>query len=79
MRRTADNQIEYGRIDLQNSNMTQSPYFWLKHNDVVVVEPNKVKQENSKYNQYSGYKLSVISAIVGAASVIASVIALTVK
>ena len=79
MRRTADNQIEYGRIDLHNSNMTQSPYFWLKHNDVVVVEPNKVKQENSKYNQYTGYKLSVISTIVGAASVVASVIALTVK
>ena len=80
MRRTADNQIEYGRIDLRNSNFTQSPYFWLKHNDVIVVEPNEVKQDNSKYNQNDGYKLSVIGTVVSVTSVIASlVIALTVK
>ena len=79
MRCTADNQIEYGRLDLHNTNITQSPYFWLKHNDVVVVEPNEVKQDNSKYNQNDGYKLSVISTIVGTVSVVASVIALAVK
>lgn len=80
MRRTADGQIEYGHLDLTNSNITQSPYFWLKNNDVVVVEPNSIKQDNSKYNQNNAYKLSVISTIVGvAASVISLVIALTVK
>lgn len=79
MRRTADNQIEYGRLDLHSSNITQSPYFWLKHNDVIVVEPNNIMQDNSKYSQNKGYNLSVISTIVSAASVVASVIALTVK
>lgn len=80
MRRTANNDIEYGRINLHNSDITQSPYFWLKNNDVIVVEPNKVKQDNSKFNQNNSYKLTVVSTIVGVASVIASlVIALTVK
>lgn len=79
MRRTADNKIEYGRLDLHSSNITQSPYFWLKNNDVVIIEPNSVKQDNSKYNQNNGFKLSVISTVVGAVSVIASMVALIVK
>lgn len=80
MRRNANNDIEYGRLNLHNSDITQSPYFWLKNNDVIIVEPNNVKQDNSKFNQNNSYKLTVVSTIVGVASVIASlVIALTVK
>ena len=56
------------------------PYYYLKQNDIVYVEPNNIKQDNSKYNQNNSFKLSTISTIVSAASVIASlVIALTVK
>lgn len=80
MRRTADGQIEYGRLNLHSSDITKSPYFWLKNNDVVVVEPNDIKQDNSKYNQNSAYKLSVVSTIVGiSASIISLVIALAIK
>lgn len=80
MRRTSDNNIEYGHINLQDSKITESPYFWLKNNDVVVIPQSDVKIDNSSYNQNNGYKLSVISTIVSATSVIASlVIALTVK
>lgn len=80
MRRLQDGNFEYGRLDLHNSNITQSPYFWLKNNDVVIVDPNSIKQDNSKYNQNNAYKLSVVSTIVGiSASVISLVIALTVK
>lgn len=80
MRRNANNDIEYGRLDMRSSDITQSPYFWLKNNDVIVVEPNNIKQDNSKVNQNNQYKLTVISSIVGVVSVVASlVIALTVK
>jgi len=80
MRRTPDNQFEYGHVNLHNSDITQSPYFWLKHNDIIIVEPNKIKQDNSKVNQNNQYKLTVVSSVVGIASVIASlVIALAVK
>ncbi|MDE6489615.1 MAG: polysaccharide biosynthesis/export family protein [Muribaculaceae bacterium] len=67
-------------LDLNDSKLLESPYFYLKQNDVVVVQPNKVRQDNSKYNQNNSYKLSVISTVVSACSIIASlVIALTVK
>ena len=52
----------------------------MQPNDYLYVSPNNVRQENSKYNQNNGFKLSIISTVVSAASVIASlVIALTVK
>lgn len=80
IRETADGQREYKRIDLHDTALFSSPYFYLKQNDIVYVEPNPVKQDNSKYNQNNSYKLSVASTIISTASIIASlIIALTVK
>lgn len=78
--REENGKMTYHRLNLGSSEMLSSPYFYLKQNDIVYVEPNKIKQENSKYNTNNAYKLSMVSTIVGIASVIASlVIALTVK
>lgn len=67
-------------LDLNDSKLLESPYFYLKQNDAIVVQPNKIRQDNSKYNQNNAYKLSVISTVVSACSIIASlVIALVVK
>lgn len=72
-------QITYHHFNLNDSKTMESPYFFLQQNDVVIVEPNKIRKDNSKYNQFNAYKISVISTVVSAASVIASlVIALTV-
>lgn len=80
MREQSDGTISYQRLNLHDSSIVSSPYYYLKQNDVVYVEPNDIKQNNSKYDQQNGYKLSVISTIVSACSVIASlVIALAVK
>ncbi len=70
----------FARLDLNSSDVLTSPYFYLKQNDYVYVEPNNVRQANSRYNQDNAYKLSVISTVVSAASVVASlVIALAIK
>ncbi|MCM1020918.1 MAG: polysaccharide biosynthesis/export family protein [Muribaculum sp.] len=68
------------RFNLNDPETLKSPYFYLQQNDVVYVEPNAIRKDNAKYNQNNSYKLSVISTVVSAASIIASmVIALTVK
>ena len=78
--REVDGKRELHRLDLNKSDVFTSPYFYLQQIDIVYVEPNKIIQDNSKYNQNNAYKLSVTSTVVSAASVIASlVIALTVK
>lgn len=80
IRETEDGNRTYQRINLHDSNIFSSPYYYLQQNDIVYIEPNNIKQDNSKYNQNNSFKLSTISTIVSAASVIASlVIALTVK
>ncbi len=70
----------YHRLNLNDSKILSSPYFYLKQNDVIYVEPNKIKKDNSKYNQNNAFKLSVVATIVSALSVVASlVIALAIK
>lgn len=78
--REVDGKRIYQRLNLNNSEVLSSPYFYLQQNDVVYVEPNEIRRENAKYNQNNAYKISVVSTIVSACSVIASlIIALTVK
>lgn len=70
----------FAHLDLNSSDVLNSPYFYMQQNDYVYVEPNKIRQDNARYNQDNAYKLTVVSTIVSAASVIASlVIALTIK
>lgn len=70
----------YHTFNLNDVSTLTSPYFYLQQNDVIYVEPNEIRKENARYNQYNSYKVSVISTVVSAVSVIASlVIALAVK
>ena len=72
--RTENGKREYHRLDLTSSEIFNSPYFYLQQNDVVYVEPNQIRIDNSKYNQNNAFKLSVISTVVSSVSVIASLI-----
>ena len=70
----------FHRLDLTDANLINSDYYYLKQNDVIYVEPDKVKVVNSEYNQNNAFKVSVISTVVSALSVISSmIIAITVK
>jgi polysaccharide export outer membrane protein len=78
--REENGKINYYRFDLTSSDVLTSPYFYLKQNDAIYVSPNKIREDNSKYNQNNAFKLSVTSTIVSACSVVASlIIALAVK
>lgn len=67
-------------LDLTKSDILSSPYYYLQPNDYIYVKPNNVREGIAQYDSYKSYKLSMVSTVVSAASVIASlVIALTVK
>lgn len=71
---------EYHHLNLNDSELFKSPYFYLQQNDLLIVEPNNVRRSNATYNINNAYKIQVTSAIISACSVIASlVIALAVK
>lgn len=52
---------EFARLDMNNRNVFQSPYFNLKQNDIVIVEPSKVKRQEN--NEFIRYYLPVITAL----------------
>lgn len=64
----------FHRIDLTDANIVNSPYFYLKQNDVLYIEPDKVRVANSEYNTNNSFKISVVSTVVSAISVIASLV-----
>lgn len=78
--REENGQRAYHRVNLKDARIVDSPYYYLQQNDVVYVEPNQIKAGNAKYSQNNAFKVAVVSTIVSAVSVIASlVIALAVK
>lgn len=66
--------MTYHHLNLNDSKVNSSPYFFLKQNDVVYVEPTSARAGQADYNQNNSYKVSVISAIVSGVSVVTSLI-----
>lgn len=72
--RDNDGQKEFARLDLTKPELFASPYFYLRQNDVVYVEPNDAKKRNARYSQAQQYSITVFSSILSAVSVITTVI-----
>ena len=70
--REKDGKKEFHRFDLSQPDLFTSPYYYLQKNDVVYVEPNKARKGNALYSSNKQYNVSVISTVISAVSVIAS-------
>ena len=62
--RNIDGVITKERIDLSKADFINSPYFYLKQNDVIVVSPNDTKQKVSRLDPNAGIYISVASIVV---------------
>ena len=65
---------EFHRLNLKDANIVNSPYFYLQQNDVIYVEPSDVLAKNAEYDQNNSFKVSVISTVVSAVSVVTSLL-----
>ncbi len=65
---------EFARVDMTQPDIFASPYFYLRQNDVIYVEPNDAKKRNAKYSQAQQFNISVFSTILTTVSVITTVI-----
>lgn len=72
--RDINGEKEFARLDMTDPALFASPYFYLKQNDVVYVEPNDAKKRNARYSQAQQYTITVFSSILSAVSVITTVI-----
>jgi len=65
---------EIGRIDMTSPTLFSSPYYYLRQNDMVYVEPNKAKKKNADFSQARQYNVTVFSSIMSTLNVITNVI-----
>lgn len=72
--RDNDGKKEFVRMDVTDPALFTSPYYYLRQNDVIYVEPNNAKQRNARYSQAQQYSITVFSSILSAVSVITTVI-----
>jgi len=63
--RPTDSTVEHGTIDLSSKQLFESPYYFLRQNDVVLVNPNKNKARLSDqvFNQRLSIAFSIINTI----------------
>lgn len=62
------------RINLNDASIINSPYYYLQQNDIIYVEPQKIKAKNSFFNQYTSLYFSLVSMLMTAATFIIQVI-----
>ncbi len=70
--REVDGKKAFYHVNLNSADLLTQPYFYLQQNDVLYVEPNKIRKDAAEYNQNNSFKIQVVSAIVSACSVVAS-------
>ena len=61
-------------LNLNDANIINSPYFYLQQNDVVYVEPNKVKSQNSSIGPATTLAVSGAGILVSVATLIVSLV-----
>ena len=61
-------------LNLNDANIVNSPYYYLQQNDVVYVEPNKVKAQNSTVGQTTTLWFSATSILISLASLLYNIL-----
>ena len=61
-------------LNLNDANLISSPYYYLQQNDIIYVEPNKVKARNSSIGQSTTIWISVTGALVSLASLVVNIL-----
>ena len=74
IREDAKGRKEIHTINLNDANIINSPYYYLQQNDIVYVEPNKVKAQNSAIGQSTTLFMSGTSILVSLASLIVNIL-----
>lgn len=72
IREDAQGRKEYHRLDLTSAELINSPYYYLKQNDVIYVSPNQARRSSSRYNSMKQQNLSMISTVVSVVSVLST-------
>ena len=62
------------RINLNDANLINSPYYYLQQNDLVYVEPNGTKAKNSAIGQSTTLWFSFVSILTSVAALVVNIV-----
>lgn len=74
IRESATGQKEYHRLNLNDARLINSPYYYLQQNDILYVEPNKVKAKNAGLGQSTTIWFSFVGIVTSIASLLVNVL-----
>ena len=74
IREDAQGEKSFHRLNLYDANIISSPYYYLQQNDIVYVEPNKVKAKNSQIGQSTTLWMSAIGIVTSVASLVVNIL-----
>ena len=74
IREDATGEKSVHRINLNDANLINSPYYYLQQNDSLYVEPNSVQAKNSSIGQSITIWFSVVSVLTSIASLMVNVL-----
>ena len=74
IRENSDGQKEVHRLNLNDANIINSPYYYVQQNDYIYVEPNKVKAKNSDIGQSTTLWFSFVGIVTSIASLVVSIV-----
>jgi polysaccharide export outer membrane protein len=74
IREDATGKKEIHTLDLTNANIVTSPYYYLQQNDIVYVEPNKVKAQNSRVGNATTLWFSATSILISLTSLLYNIL-----
>ncbi|MFA6152549.1 MAG: polysaccharide biosynthesis/export family protein [Chitinophagaceae bacterium] len=66
---------EFGRVNLNSKKVFTSPYYYLQKNDIVYVEPNRLKRQQT--NEFILFYLPAIATVISSALSIYGIVQLT--
>ena len=74
IREDANGKKEMHTLNLNDANLISSPYYYLQQNDIVVVEPNKVKSQNSSVGSMTTLMFSATSILISLTSLLYNIL-----
>lgn len=74
IRENADGQKEAHRLNLNDANLINSPYYYVQQNDYIYVEPNSTKAKNSAIGQSTTLWISVVGVLTSLASLLVNIL-----
>ena len=74
VREKADGEKEYHRLNLNDANIINSPYYYLQQNDIIYVQPNTVQSQNSMIGNSTSLWISFVGIVVSLASFMVTVL-----